>query len=498
MIRTAKHRLVANVFANGFGQGVAILSQLVIVPVAIRWWGVTQYGEWLTLSAVPAVLNWAEFGLASATCNRVCLLAAGGQTCEAQLLLSHLLGWLARVSAVLGAIWLIGAPFIATWYGGRFTTVSGTDLKLTLAVLGLNLVLAIFQGGLQVTFRANGKNHQGILLWNFHRLAELLLTLLIVATGNPILWVASAQFALRIVVVIVGWRLSSRGADLLKNSIGRARWIWLKQDAPQAMGFVGMTMTNSLQFSITTLLVGSICGPAVLVAFSTIRSLTRVPLQIGNILTNSVMPEVTVARGLCNRERLNRMFRACCSQAFLFATGSIFLGPFIAPFVLKWWTSSHVSGSFIVLVLAFLTCAASQMGGAFVSFICATNEHVRYSMISLGIYVVACIALSLLLPKYALVAAFSLLLLAELGSAICGMFEVRRYYQFGWLQMLPALEFQPSYQGSGREMPNTLPKRCATGGGRRYGLDGSAASGGGGDRGRDVSGRDGNTGLRAA
>ncbi|HBQ8586930.1 TPA: hypothetical protein L9B03_005523, partial [Klebsiella pneumoniae] len=71
-----KNRLIKGVGANAYGQAITVLIQLVSVPFFIQHWGISIYGEWLILSALPAYLSMSDFGLGAVAGNSMVIKMA--------------------------------------------------------------------------------------------------------------------------------------------------------------------------------------------------------------------------------------------------------------------------------------------------------------------------------------------------------------------------------------------------------------------------------------
>ena len=71
-----KNRLIKGIGANAYGQAITVLIQLVSIPLFIQHWGVSLYGEWLILSALPAYLSMSDFGLGAVAGNSMVIKMA--------------------------------------------------------------------------------------------------------------------------------------------------------------------------------------------------------------------------------------------------------------------------------------------------------------------------------------------------------------------------------------------------------------------------------------
>src|SRR6266704_1114077 len=100
------------------GQIVAVVTQLVLPPMFLRHYGVSIYGEWLTLTATVSYLSTLNFGLQTFANNQVAIHYNRGEIEEARTIQSTaLLLLFAIISA--GALITIVVFFlpINVWLG---------------------------------------------------------------------------------------------------------------------------------------------------------------------------------------------------------------------------------------------------------------------------------------------------------------------------------------------------------------------------------------------
>src|SRR3954447_22604054 len=70
------------------GQGVNLITQLVLPPIFLRKYGVSIYGEWLTLSATVIYLSTLNFGLQTFANNQVAIHYNRGEVEQAHVVQS--------------------------------------------------------------------------------------------------------------------------------------------------------------------------------------------------------------------------------------------------------------------------------------------------------------------------------------------------------------------------------------------------------------------------
>src|ERR1700761_3767696 len=73
-------RILQLLLAAFFGQGLAVLSQLLVPPLFLRFYdhGMTVYGEWIALSASVTYLSTLNYGIQTYASNQMTILHSGG------------------------------------------------------------------------------------------------------------------------------------------------------------------------------------------------------------------------------------------------------------------------------------------------------------------------------------------------------------------------------------------------------------------------------------
>ena len=75
---SSKRNIFKNGIANLIQKFIRVAEQLFLVPFFISAWGAAYYGEWLTLTIIPSVLGFSDFGFGSAAANTFVLRYASG------------------------------------------------------------------------------------------------------------------------------------------------------------------------------------------------------------------------------------------------------------------------------------------------------------------------------------------------------------------------------------------------------------------------------------
>ena len=101
-----------NLVANGFGIGVQLLNQVVLVPFYILFWGNELYSDWIVISALTLIFSMSDIGLNNVIQNRFTIKLSEGNHKECNSLLTD--NFLLVVVTLL--VTLVGCiVFISFW-----------------------------------------------------------------------------------------------------------------------------------------------------------------------------------------------------------------------------------------------------------------------------------------------------------------------------------------------------------------------------------------------
>jgi O-antigen/teichoic acid export membrane protein len=272
-------------------QVVSAVTQLLTVPFFLQAWSSGTYDDWIALTALVSVLQYADGGMQSHVVNLLTRTATQERWDEfrADLASATLMYALAGAVAVLGTGALCGWLVFSGHFHGR--ALEHQALAIT-ALLGLQVALQLTTGLLTGLYRIFGRADLSQLVILVLRVALLAGTLIVlVISGNPM---ALAALQLALYGLLFAWlfidtrrrephaALGFRGADL-KRAIG-----FLGPSLQYLLVSVSQGLTQS-----GTVLVIDWLRPLALVPFSTTRMVASVVRQVIGLFTNSLWPELT-------------------------------------------------------------------------------------------------------------------------------------------------------------------------------------------------------------
>src|SRR3954451_20708793 len=131
-------RIAKNGSALMSAQGVNLLTQLVLPPIFLRKYGVSTYGEWLTLTATVSYLGTLNFGLQTYTTNQVAIHYNRGEVEEAHVVQSTmlllLLGIMASAALITSVVFFLP---INAWLA---LSTERSIVSVTVYLLGLQIL----------------------------------------------------------------------------------------------------------------------------------------------------------------------------------------------------------------------------------------------------------------------------------------------------------------------------------------------------------------------
>ena len=382
-------RLIRGLGAQGYGQAVNILIQVATVPLLIHAWGVTLYGEWLILSAIPVYLAVSDVGFTTAAQNDMTIAVGKGdrgavfETFQSTWILVLAVS-LAVVAAVVGAVTTL--PLDA-WL--NLATLSGAEVGWVLVLLSLQVVLNLQTGQIYCGFHYRGSYGLGQFLLASVRLVELLfLAVVVIFGGEPV--VAAAALLSGRAAGAVAMRVMLRRVDPdIEFGWRHARLATVKRLANPALAFAAFPLANALSAQGMVLVIGITLGPAAVAVFATLRTLTRFGVQLVGSVNRIVMAEIASAFGAGDTHLLRKLHHHACQAALWLsiavAVGLVVLGPWIV----RVWTDGAIEMQHGLFYLLLAILVVNGLWHASMMLVYATNRHQRVALVYLGASVIA-------------------------------------------------------------------------------------------------------------
>jgi O-antigen/teichoic acid export membrane protein len=426
---STKRRVIHGIGANGFGQAVTIVIQLASVPILIHAWGIELYGEWITLSAIPAYLVLSDIGLTSIAGNSLALIAEKGDIGHMQAIYQST--WV--MVSLLSVVILI--PVVATaWFTDPgqilgLTRITGMTLNVTLLLLFLYVAMSMQTGILQLPFRVLKRNPIGVAAANLIRLLEWLVATVTVFTGGTVVEVALAFLMVRVLGNIGIWLLLNRARVSLRLGISSASIKTIRTLLRPSLASMCFPLGLSFTLQGFILLVSGIVGPSGVALFSIYRTFTRVPIQLATAINQAVWPELSYAFGANDMSKAKKLVIRMEQFGTLLSVIAAFSVYYLGEPVINFWVSKAIEHNLHLLLALTLTALLHILWQPLWVTQMAINKHVEFALLFLIISALSLILGWLLLVGLKLQGAGYAILLSECLMAAAAFFTFRRNFK---------------------------------------------------------------------
>ena len=368
----AVRRLTYGTLASGLSQVVNICSQLALVPLFLSSWGSGRYGEWLALSAAVSYLGMLDGGVQTFVINQLTKLRAGNDDGAYAKLLNSALALVGVVSTAAALMVLTVAALVPI---EQWMRVSEPGVRLAVALLALQVIVALPQGLLSGIYRTAGEYAREQMIGNARKLLTLAATAAALVAGAGFVTLAALQLAaLALTCIFVLWDVRRRHTWIVFDWRDADRHAALALLGPSSFFFL-MQVWAGIALQGSTLLVSSLEGAAAVAVFVSLRTLVSFVRQVTGALQNALSPELTTLEARGRLETLRsvhlgtaKLLMISCAYAsvFLYLSGAD---------IVRVWTAGQlqydagVMHALLVLlgVHSFWTTSAVVMS--------ATNNH---------------------------------------------------------------------------------------------------------------------------
>ncbi|WP_417247848.1 lipopolysaccharide biosynthesis protein [Celeribacter sp.] len=362
-----------NLVAQSYAQAVSFAVQLGMVPVLIALWGVETFGVWALVTALPAYLAFSDFGFTFIAKNDMAMRVSGDDRAGALVTFQSIFVILLAVAASLGGV--LVALVYALPLEGIFNLgpVSKSDLQAALtlqigAALGYQFTLLLSAGvrcegraALETGFAATG------------RLVEAGAILVAALLGGGLVAAAAAALVARVAVVffLVAWlRRTTPWLTLGTRRASRAR---IKALLGPSLDYMAIPLSNALLIQAPVVILGVTATPAMVAVYSVTRTVTRLGMSVGNMVSYAFTPEYSFAFGRRDRASFDRLLR---TQARTIAALALIYAA-LAAWIVPWGVAFLSSGA-----LQPVTSLSLSLAGAVVFEILWTNIFSPFSAIN--------------------------------------------------------------------------------------------------------------------
>jgi len=414
MDSATQRRLILGFISNWVSKFANTIIQLVQVPVFFHFWGTSLYGEWMIVNAIPAYLAFSNIGFGSVAGNEMTMMASAGDQ-QGALRVFESCWWLiaclcATVGILLGPI-LYFVPVASVL---RLHSISPSDTKWIIFYLGLSVLLGQLEQLLQSAYTCIGRYPYGSFIKSTISLLAFGAMMIPVSlkygprTTALVFAVANALGTILLCILVrhdIPW---------IRYGWSHARFSEIRRLAGPAIAFMGFPIGNALNLQGTLLAVGYALGPVDVAIFSTARTVSRVALQMVQMVNSTFWPEMSIAFGAKNEALTRSLHRRACQMALIIAAVVVAGMMTVGPWFLSHWTGGHVPPSRGLLSILLLVVVFYALWSTSSTLLAAINQHQKLAAYYIAGTSITCVLCFFLAKAYGLYGAAVSLLVSEL------------------------------------------------------------------------------------
>jgi O-antigen/teichoic acid export membrane protein len=264
----------------------------------------------------------------------------------------------------------------------RFAFVVGlshTHARQAILLLAAYGLLSIQNSVSMAAFRSIGLYATGTYLQNTIHLAENLAALGVVILGGDIEAAAQTFVLCSLIGVALRMLMLRARAHWLTHFSWRAPRAEIRRLTPPALAVLVLPMAQALSLQGTVVVVGMAAGPAAVPAFTAVRTLSRLGVQLTMIVNHAVMPEFTMAVASVDHARRARLAFLSLAASAAILMPMFFVVAGAGPLILQVWTHGAIHAPYALIVIMASTMVVNGSWYPISNLIFALNRHSQYS-----------------------------------------------------------------------------------------------------------------------
>lgn len=414
MDAATKRRLILGLVTNWISKLGNTVVQLVQVPFFLHFWSETVFGEWLIVNAIPNYLSFSNVGFGSVAGNEMTMSVARDDR-ETALRVFQSCWWLIVIAMCVTGV-LVAAVLTVVPVAKLLNVhaISELDTKWVIVYLGIAVLLGQFEQLLQSAYRCIGRYSYGSFIKSCMSMAAFAAMLAPVGMGYGPRTTALVYAAANVAGTLLLAILVRRDIPWIRYGWQYASFAEIRRLSPLAFAFMGFPMGNALNLQGTLQAVSYALGPLAVVVFATARTVSRVALQMVQMINSTFEPEFSMSFAQRDTALIRTLHRRACQMALILAFGIVAMMIIGGPFFLNHWTHGKVPPSRPLLSILLLVVVFYSLWSTSSTIMTATNQHKQLAAVYLGATGITVVLTYILAKRYGLYGAAASLLVSEL------------------------------------------------------------------------------------
>ncbi|MDP9038384.1 MAG: polysaccharide biosynthesis C-terminal domain-containing protein [Acidobacteriota bacterium] len=373
--KSTKRRLLLGFASNWIAKLANTVIQLIQVPVFFHFWATPVYGDWIILSGIPAYLAFSSVGFGNVASNEMTMLASAGNR-DAALCVFQSCWWL--IAAICSLLGLLLVPVLYLLPAASLLdihAIAPADVKWIIFYLGISVLLGQFEQLIGAAYTCVARYPYGSFIKSILSLLAFGAMIAPVALGYGPRTTAMVYAAANAVGTLFFASLVRHDIPWIRFGWHHARATEIRRLTGPAFAFMGFPIGNAFNLQGTQMAVHYALGPEALAVFASARTVSRVALQMVQMVNNTFWPELSLAYGAKDEALLRTLHRRACQMALILAFVVVLAMLGFGPWFLTHWTGGHVPPSRSLLAILLFVVVLYALWSTSSTLATAINQH---------------------------------------------------------------------------------------------------------------------------
>lgn len=404
-----------NIIANIYGTCIKISNQILLVPLFLHCWDKEFYADWIVLSAVSSFFTISDFGLNTVTSNDFVIKYAKGDRKECDVLLSNNYFMILLLSSMIIVATIIFLFIYDVSVVFNLKKMTRLTASIILFCFVLSIFITMFSGVVNAVYRAISKADKVFFLDNTVRLLEFFILLFgLIFYLEPIFLII--LFIFPKIIVCMYKNIDAHKIFRMNINVDIYK---LKKKLKPSLLFLSFPIGETVLLQGFTILINAYFGPAILIVFTTTRTLSFSVKHITNVIIASVWPELTIAYSKKNFFLMRTIYRRSLKSSILFVLlASIFLLS-VGKCLFTYWTKRTVDFDFNLMFAFLLILNMNNLWNTSMVVLTSTNNHIKLSVYYVFSVIVTLILSVFMAQMHSLYLIVYSLLFVDIVMSIC-------------------------------------------------------------------------------
>jgi len=406
-----------------FAHVIVRLGSFILVPLCLKSWSATLYGEYLALFATVSYLTSLDFGMQQAAVNRMTQAYARGDIAEYRSIQDTALAFylaLATGATVLATAFVCLTP-VSRWIG--LTVTNRATATFVIILLTAYIMWSMPSRLVTATYQTMGNLTRSQWIVNIQQILVVVLSALVLVFGGQMLAIAAVQV---LIVAVVGlfvlFEIRYRTPELFPGIRG-AKLSVLRTLASPSLLFALLLVGNLIASQGSILLISSTLGGVAVVVLSLSKAIIDVIRQALYGISLALCPDFARMEALGEFEKLRTVHRLTVVATAAITLAMVGCVWYEGPQIITVWTRGRIEPDAVLLRLFLVLLALQTPWAASSTVATATNRH---QVQAVGYFVAAVVGVTIAAMLIHQLGAWAVPLGLILGEAVgCYHFVIK-------------------------------------------------------------------------